>query len=44
LKATAELVRERLGGGKIHLDAETNDPVDLVIVFGRDTLNDFAGG
>jgi anionic cell wall polymer biosynthesis LytR-Cps2A-Psr (LCP) family protein len=40
----AETVRSVLGGGKIHLDAETNDPVDLVIVLGRDTLEDFAGG
>ena len=32
-----------LGGGKIHLDAETNDPVDLVIVLGRDALEAFAG-
>jgi anionic cell wall polymer biosynthesis LytR-Cps2A-Psr (LCP) family protein len=44
LKETAEKVRDTLGGGKIHFDAETNDPVDLVIVLGSDALSDFAGG
>ena len=43
LKDTAEKVRDVLGGGKIHLDAETNDPVDLVIVLGGDALEAFAG-
>jgi LytR cell envelope-related transcriptional attenuator len=43
MKDTAEKVRDVLGGGKIHLDAETNDPVDLVIVLGQDALEAFAG-
>jgi hypothetical protein len=42
-KSTAESVRKLLGGGKIQFNAETNDPVDLVIVLGRDALRDFSG-
>ena len=44
LKRQAEAARKALGAGKIILDAETNDPVDMVIVLGRDALKGVAGG
>jgi hypothetical protein len=44
MKPKAEAVRTALGGGKIIFDAETNDPVDVVIVLGRDALEHVAGG
>jgi hypothetical protein len=38
------VVRTSVGRGNINIDADTNDPSDVVIVLGHDALESVAGG